>query len=131
MIGGLQVLQLASARGYLEDGAIVLQAYSILKRTSPSEAPPYLTFLSSAIHKEDRNELNISKTDVPLPFAMLICANHIKQSTNKNDKILFRNIIIEAAALFCNSTVINTDDKKVNSVNGNSSFLDILLWFNR
>ena len=87
LLGALQICQLASARGYLENTLIIMQSWSILTRvrTNQQEAFSAMLYLSSSIALDLRplpdNDGNtwVPGSDLNLAYVYLFCCNFLKK----------------------------------------------------
>eukprot|EP01038_Epipyxis_sp_PR26KG_P008039 gene8039-10894_t len=131
----LQILQLASARGHLENSLIIIQKYGIYKRmkNSKSDAEECLNYLSTSITLETISNkkvkigevLHVSNSSLPLSYLFLHIANFLRRksvaSTRQKKKLQefthFKNILSEAYFLI--------------EYKQNEEFVNIIKWFNQ
>ena len=91
LLGALQILQLASARGHLENTLVVLQSLTILtKLRQTKQAEQHITFLITDITLEDRSNtgrigardndvIMVQNSSLPMHFVYLHCACYLKR----------------------------------------------------
>ena len=96
LVGALQILQLASARGHLENTLVVLQSLTILtKLRQTKEVEKHITFLITDITLEDRsstmsitlpsanttvdNVIMVQNSNLPMAYVYLHCACYLKR----------------------------------------------------
>lgn len=95
LLGALQILQLASARGHLENTLVVLQSLTILtKLRQTKQAEQHITFLITDITLEDRSQTGritlagqatreevvmVQNSSLPMHFVYLHCACYLKR----------------------------------------------------
>lgn len=99
----LKILQLACARGYLENVLVVAQSYSILKRVriNNKEADEAITFLCSAIVQEDREAsdgkiLFVPGSNMPMHYLYLLCALDYINKANVTSSEYYRKVYLDS-----------------------------------
>jgi len=137
--GALQILKLASARGYLLNSLIILQSWTILKRIGDvKDADSCLQYLSTSIALESKSTpslLNssdegskyplIGDSPLPLHVAMLHCANFVQRrasaaktkAAREKELLVMKSMITEAYILYGHAN------------GGEEAFEEVLRWF--
>ncbi len=127
----LKIIQLACARGYLENVLIVVQSYCILKRIriNNKEADEAITFLCSAIVQEDREAsddkmLYVPGSNVPMYHFYLLCALEYVNKANAISSTHYRKVYLD------NFQSLVTEAYMMGTGRPPGNMMILLAWFN-